>query len=525
MKPLETIDMSKYQAAIQHPQTVFTDPDLASKRVFRNSLGWPAAQSGNFAIVYRMVGRDRITSKEEVTAVRCFKKLPEDLAQRYQQICNALDSVAPKSKHLLRTRYLANGILIDGEWKPVSTLPWVEGVSLDRHFDLVHENPREMEKVCVQLREIGRELHAAGVAHCDLQHRNILIDQTGTIRLIDYDGMFVPALTGQRTNELGHPDYQHKDRDDGAIFGPSLDRFPLISIYLQTHAISRHPELWAAKERTEGLLLRRDDYVDPDASATLAALRAHADLREMVDLFRRLCVGSLGDVPTLPDFLDAVGLASDRAPVQVPVGRTNAGAIQAPALPAPNTAPTLYMPVIRADSAELAAHSGDEVMVVGKYDRSEVGRDAAGRKSVSLYFQTVGAGTFMVLVEGRTVAQFAALGDSWTVKKGKWLSATGLLVRGGDLYVIDVDQLAQLERFDEVQAYLRINVRRWSSGRRGGGAGGLVPAAGTPIVTAAPVALAPAATDRPPQSPSRGLTFKDFQELGKLFGRGERKQK
>ena len=526
MIPFETIDMSKYQAAVQKPQHAFDDPDLISKRVFKNSLGWPAAQSGNFAIVYRLVGRNRITSREEVVAVRCFKKLAPDLAHRYEQICDALDSAAPAFKYLLRTRYLAQGIKIDTGWKPVTTLPWVDGVSLDRHFDSVHTKVYEMDRLRSQIRELGRELERAGIAHCDLQHRNVMVDLTGTIRLIDYDGMYVPTLKGQRTNELGHPDFQHPGRDDGAIFGPTLDRFSLISLYLQTYAVGRHPELWAAKERTEGLLLRREDYLDPDGSATLRALRAHDDLREPVDLFRRVCVGPIGDVPSLTSYLKDVGLADRPSAPPVSAGLPLVPALASPPTAAPAAvpkvaAPTLYMPVIRAERVQLASHAGDEVMVIGQFTHAQHQPDAAGGRATSLYFATLGAGSFSVLVEGPTARQFAALGKAWTVKAGRWLAATGLLLSQGPDYAVQVDQMAQLERLDDQEAHRRLNLRQWSTGTR--------PPQGQPRpqpTTPRPMASRLGSSTRPfepgiPPPEVRGghLVFKDFRQLGDVFGR------
>jgi hypothetical protein len=64
---------------------------------------------------------------------------------------------------------------------------------------------------------LASRLREAGVAHGDLQHGNVLlVPATDTdrlsLKLVDYDGMFVPALTGAQTGEVGHPAYQHPQR-------------------------------------------------------------------------------------------------------------------------------------------------------------------------------------------------------------------------------------------------------------------------------------------------------------------------
>src|SRR5205814_10464676 len=62
-----------------------------------------------------------------------------------------------------------------------------------------------------------------------------------------------------------------------------------------------------------------------------------------------------------------------------------------------------------------------------------------------------------VLVEGPTARQFAALGNAWTVRAGRWLAATGLLVSEGRDFAIQVDQMAQLERIDPDRKSTRLN--------------------------------------------------------------------
>jgi hypothetical protein len=71
------------------------------------------------------------------------------------------------------------------------------------------------------------------MAHADLQHGNVLLVPTGNalaLRLIDYDGMYVPALAGQRSGELGHPAYQHPQRLREGTYNAEVDRFSHLAI-------------------------------------------------------------------------------------------------------------------------------------------------------------------------------------------------------------------------------------------------------------------------------------------------------
>ena len=68
------------------------------------------------------------------------------------------------------------------------------------------------------------DLQSVKVAHGDLQHGNVLVMADGSLRLIDYDGMWVPKLKGQKSNEIGHPDYQSPLRSE-KDFHPDIDAF------------------------------------------------------------------------------------------------------------------------------------------------------------------------------------------------------------------------------------------------------------------------------------------------------------
>ena len=73
----ELIDIPDYQAAMRKPTKNLAD-ELKHMVVAHNSLGWPAANTGGFAAVYRLTDRSG-----KSTAVRCFIQLAADIADRY----------------------------------------------------------------------------------------------------------------------------------------------------------------------------------------------------------------------------------------------------------------------------------------------------------------------------------------------------------------------------------------------------------------------------------------------------------
>jgi predicted unusual protein kinase regulating ubiquinone biosynthesis (AarF/ABC1/UbiB family) len=102
-------------------------------------------------------------------------------------------------------------------------MEWVDGLTLDQYIYENLENPTKLDALASQFSKMMYEMRAAGIAHGDLQHGNIIIVDE-EIRLVDYDGMFVPALDGLTSNELGHNNYQHPTRS-AEHFGDYLDNF------------------------------------------------------------------------------------------------------------------------------------------------------------------------------------------------------------------------------------------------------------------------------------------------------------
>ena len=88
------------------------------------------------------------------------------------------------------------------------------------------------------LRGISRELLRYGIAHGDIQPTNVIVQSATDVRLIDYDGLFVPSLAGLQSTELGQRNFQHSGRR-GRHFDASLDLFAFsLWISRSTHSPS-----------------------------------------------------------------------------------------------------------------------------------------------------------------------------------------------------------------------------------------------------------------------------------------------
>ncbi|MEJ5378524.1 MAG: hypothetical protein WHX93_18290 [bacterium] len=161
-------------------------------------------------------------------------------------------------------------------------------------------NPGALLSLARRWVEMVKALGEASVAHGDLQHGNVLVANR-ELRLVDYDGMYVPALLGEGSHEVGHRNYQHPLRTE-ADFGPHLDNFSAWVVYVSLIALAVDPGLWRRfSGGDECLLFRRRDFEQPETSDVLRSLERHQDevIRSAATLFKSLlCLGPR-DVPSL----------------------------------------------------------------------------------------------------------------------------------------------------------------------------------------------------------------------------------
>ncbi len=281
-----------YNEAIQNPQSNFDDPELKAGTPELTPLGLPRPITGGFASVYRM----RCGQRD--WAVRCFLREYADQQKRYAAISQHLAAV--KLPYTVGFEFLPRGIRIRGQWYPILKMEWVQGEPLNTYIETHLNDPSALSHLAHRWAAMMQALQQARIAHGDLQHGNVLV-ANGSLKLIDYDGMFVPALAGQASHEVGHRNYQHPQRDE-TDFGPYLDHFSAWVIYLSLVALSVEPGLWAqVGAGDEHLLFRKEDFERPQASAIFSLLTRQGDprLQALAAQFQSLLCIPPEDIPPL----------------------------------------------------------------------------------------------------------------------------------------------------------------------------------------------------------------------------------
>jgi len=185
-------------------------------------------------------------------------------------------------------------------------MPWLDGQPLNRAVEARLSDPKQLANLERRFIDLVLELRTLGIAHGDLQHGNILVDRSGDLYLVDYDGMFVPALRGMVASESGDPNYQHPRRT--SQFDAELDRFAAIVIVVALRALAAEPRLWRTYNTDDNLLFRRTDFADPNRSPLFRDLATLSATREIADRLRLTCQGDYVHVPLLEDALDGASV-------------------------------------------------------------------------------------------------------------------------------------------------------------------------------------------------------------------------
>jgi hypothetical protein len=291
-----------YNESLQIPSQSFGDPELRGGRAALNALGLPLPRSGNFADVYQFEG-----ASGAVWAVKCFTREVPGLQERYREISKYLAKV--KLPFAVDFTYLPRGIKVQGRLFPILKMPWVDGCLLNEFVRDNLDKPARLEALLALWVQLGKQLRAAGVAHGDLQHGNVILQVEGGIprglRLVDLDGMYVPALAGIFPDEAGHPSYQHPQRIQQGIYNAEADRLSLLLVACALRSLAVAGKgVWDRYDNGDNLLFQESDLREPSRSAVFKELWNLSDASAH-DLVGYLALGVTLPYDQVP-LLDAV---------------------------------------------------------------------------------------------------------------------------------------------------------------------------------------------------------------------------
>lgn len=208
-------------------------------------------------------------------AVRFFIRAESQTSPRYQQLSHYF-----LGKHLpwlVPFLFLNNEVTINGQLYPVVLMDWAEGVPLNEFVDTHLYHPEELSLVQEQLVALHHNMEANGMAHGDLKYNNIFVQPDYSLKLIDYDTMYIPVFEGQKSTEIGSPGFQPLKRLN-AHFNEKVDRFSVWVLLASLEAIKAEPLLWSQMEsgglNNDHSLFTLSDLFKPQQSTLVHQLRS-----------------------------------------------------------------------------------------------------------------------------------------------------------------------------------------------------------------------------------------------------------
>jgi hypothetical protein len=258
---------AEYDWAMQNRHTTFYDPDIQHGPL-KEIGGRPARLNGGgsrYVCVY-LVGN---------WVVRCFTAQPPQVAppaglyERYRAITHYLHRVcsSPELAFLTPHLWVERGANVKGDDLPFVKVPYLAGSQPLGDFLVNHYHDQQvMQLLAQQWLGIGRQMEVWQIAHGDLDMSNILVCGTFpnlVLRLIDFDGMYVPELAGAGLGvaDAGHTHFQ-PTQPGIRTFSPQMDRFSALIIYITLCAVRENPALWENCDADETRpLLGAEDFV------------------------------------------------------------------------------------------------------------------------------------------------------------------------------------------------------------------------------------------------------------------------
>lgn len=286
--------------SIKNAKVCFNDTNL-KEGIAETFNGRPVCYSGNYGAVFKFKCEDN------VKAVRVWTKditiMPE-LPARAKILADKIHQL--KNDCFVNFEFQERGLLVSGYWAPIVIMDWCKGQNLK---DAIAKNlnvPNNLKLIAQKFLELVRSFHKEGISHGDLQHGNILIGDDFSIRLIDYDSLYIPCKEFDYKEEeiKGLPDYQHPNRMQNKYANSKVDYFSELIIYLSLVALAEEPILWEKyniAHRDYSLLFDVKDYSDIKRSTVYSELSCLSeDVKILLKVLERYL--SFNDINKLEPF-------------------------------------------------------------------------------------------------------------------------------------------------------------------------------------------------------------------------------
>jgi serine/threonine protein kinase len=199
--------------------------------------GWLPAQVGPY-VVDRFVGRGGMgivlrgvhQTDGQTVAIKLLGGEAADDESRTGRFANEVQTL-PGLDHPNVISLRENGQ--DGHlvWM---AMDWMEGLTLGQHLSALRDQARALgaENAAKVLSQVCRGLsylHQRGIIHRDLKPSNIMVENNGSVRLVDFGiaKQAKRAITLSTTGTVGTPTYMAPEQQEGGQLTPATDIYAL----------------------------------------------------------------------------------------------------------------------------------------------------------------------------------------------------------------------------------------------------------------------------------------------------------
>lgn len=229
--------------------------------------------SGAYAVVFKAENGGKLY------AVRCFLTAENENIDRYRYITSYLKNV--NASWITEINLFENEINVNEKLFPVIKMDWVDGVLLNKYVDQIKHNNQLITELQEEILKVSQSLEENKIGHGDIQSGNVVVqkDSNGKaqIKLIDYDGMYVPSLAYKTNLERGRSEFQHPKRAMLA-FNEKIDRFSFWVILTALEALKYDKTLWlevmqGGFNTLDNMLFTGTDFNNPSTSKLFGRLK------------------------------------------------------------------------------------------------------------------------------------------------------------------------------------------------------------------------------------------------------------
>lgn len=261
-------DHSDYVTAMNNLSKITKNQELKTASVVKRN-NKPIFATGNFGGVYE------VSINGKFYALKYFTRPKNDMENRYDKISRYVKANKIKNNldFLIEFQFLPNVLTMPDKLSyPLLKMEWVRGKTIGQYLEKYYQNKGLLLQLADKFLDCVIRMQNSSIAHGDLSDGNVMItkDQPDIeIKLVDYDGIFIPDFAGSVAPEEGRVNYQHPARKGGKFYNKDLDNFSALVIYLTIIAIAEDPRLIQSYD--EGLFIAYD-FTNPQHSSVIKTL-------------------------------------------------------------------------------------------------------------------------------------------------------------------------------------------------------------------------------------------------------------